>query len=147
MPAHINRNAKHPLLVIKKSRLPGAGKGLFTRRAIKKGELVVEYAGRITTWKAIRENKTFNAYVFYITRNHVIDAKPNKKAPGRYANDAKGIAGIRGVRNNAEYIVSRGKVFIRAVRNIPTDAEILVDYGKEYWDVIISNTQLEAQKQ
>jgi len=133
-------------LMIRRSTLPGAGKGLFTKKAIAKGTLIVEYKGNITTWKAVQENEAFNGYVFYISRNLVVDARRTKKALGRYANDAKGLNKLKGLRNNAVYTVKRGKVFIQAVRNIPARAEILVDYGKEYWAIIRYNKRLEAQK-
>ena len=133
-------------LVIKNSGLPGAGKGLFTQKKIQKGALVVEYSGRIRTWKEIQASEIFNGYVFYITRNHVVDAMKNRKAPGRYANDAKGQNRVKGLRNNATYITKQKKVFIQATRDIPAGAEILVDYGKEYWDVIRYNKKLAAKK-
>ena len=61
-------------LVVKKSHLPGAGKGLFTRDLISKGSFIIEYKGSITTWKKVLESTEFNGYVYYVNRNHVIDA-------------------------------------------------------------------------
>ena len=52
-------------LHIKRSKLPGAGKGLFTRQPIKKGTVIIEYTGALTTWKKIENSDTFNGYVFY----------------------------------------------------------------------------------
>ena len=133
-------------LTIRRSTIPGAGKGLFTKTPIAKGALIVEYKGKITTWKAVQENEHFNGYVFYINRNHVIDASRTLKAYGRYANDAKGLSKIKGLRNNATYAIRRHKVFIQATRNIPANSEILVDYGKEYWPAVRYNMRLDAQK-
>ena len=42
-------------LITKKSTIPGAGKGLFTRDAISKGDFIIEYKGEITTWKKIQD--------------------------------------------------------------------------------------------
>ena len=123
-------------LVIKKSHLPNSGKGLFTRRAIPKGTRIVEYKGRSRTWKEIKEEPGFNGYVFYITRNHVIDALSYKKAFGRFANDARGLSKTKGITNNADYTVEHGKVYIDAIKDIPAGGEILVSYGKEYWDIV-----------
>ena len=39
------------MLKVKKSTLPGAGKGLFTLNDIDKGEIVCEYEGERITWK------------------------------------------------------------------------------------------------
>ncbi len=132
-------------LVVKKSGLPGAGKGLFTRMPIKKGSIVVEYKGALTTWKKITDNENFNGYVFYINRNNVIDAKKRLSALGRYANDAKGPGKLHGMVNNSVYITKGKKVFIQASRNIAAGGEILVSYGKEYWDVIRYNHKLKKK--
>jgi uncharacterized protein len=133
-------------LVVKKSQLPHSGKGLFTKGAILKGTLIVEYRGKITTWKNILAGEIFNGYVFYISRNHVVDAMKSKTAFGRYANDAKGLSRIKGLHNNADYVVRQGKVFIRAIKNIPAGAEILVNYGKEYWTTIRFNKRVASKE-
>jgi len=126
-------------LVVKKSKLPGAGKGLFTKRFIPKGAKIVEYKGRISTWKEVNHQKGDNGYIFYVKRDHVIDAAPYKKALARFANDARGINKVKGISNNAEYKEYGLKVFIVAKKDIPAGNEILVDYGKDYWKVIKYN--------
>ncbi len=130
-------------LVIKRSKIPGAGKGLFTKKFIPKGTRIVEYKGRVTTWKEVSSGDHFNGYVYYFTRNYVIDARPTLKAAGRYANDAKGISKIKGITNNCRYVEEGKKVFIEATKDIPANGEILVAYGKKYWDVILENNRLE----
>ncbi len=129
-------------LLIKRSGIPKAGKGLFTKIDIPKGRRIVEYKGKIMTWKQALQSKVFNAYVFYLNRDHVIDAKHNLKAFGRYANDANGLSKIKGLVNNSKYVIDNGCVFLEAIRNIPAGTEILVGYKKEYWDVIKYNSQL-----
>ena len=130
-------------LQVKKSTLPGAGKGLFTRTFIPRGSIITEYKGDITTWKKVQEEEDFNGYVFYINRNHVIDARPDRTNLGRYANDAKGVFKIRGITNNAEYDVRNNKVYIRAITAINAGDEILVAYGKEYWDIVKYNLKID----
>lgn len=130
-------------LVIKRSKIPGAGKGLFTKQFIAKGTRIVEYKGKTTTWKAVQEQPGFNGYVYYIKRNLVIDAKKYIKAFGRYANDARGISKLKNVANNSSYLIDGERVFIEAVKDINAGDEILVAYGKEYWDVIRHNKRLE----
>jgi uncharacterized protein len=133
-------------LYIKESTLPNAGKGLFTRVFIPKGTRIVEYKGQILTWKEVEKMADDrNGYVFYINSKRVIDAWNYRKALGRYANDAKGITRVEGVKNNAEYIVHRNKCYITANRNIEPGAEILVEYGAEYWQVIRYNLRLEQK--
>ena len=133
-------------LYIDTSTLPGAGKGLFTKEPIKKGTRIIEYKGRVTTWKDIVDSGIFNAYVYFMKKNHVIDAKNYIKAKARYANDARGLTKIKGITNNAEYVVEDGRVFIHAAKNIAAGGEIFVAYGKEYWDVIRSNNKIDAQQ-
>ena len=127
-------------LFIKKSGIPEAGKGLFTKRFIAKGTRIIEYKGEITTWKKVlqieRETKIFNKYLYYLNRNHVIDAMHYPKALARYANDAKGLSKVRGVVNNCKYVEDGGRVFMEAIKDIPAGAELLISYGKEYWDNI-----------
>lgn len=133
-------------LVIKKSILPGAGKGLFTITPIKKGTWIVEYKGEILTWKeveAMAEDRV--GYVFFVYNTHVIDAWNYKKAKARYANDAKGLNRVDGVTNNAEYHVYRRRCYIKAIKDIPAGSEILVGYGSEYWQVIRHNIKQELK--
>ncbi len=126
-------------LVIKRSTLKGAGKGLFTTKDIPRGTKIVEYKGKITTWKEVDDRKGLNAYIYYVTRQHVIDARTTKEALARYANDAKGLLRIEGITNNCTYIIEGVKVYIKAMRHIPAGSELFVCYGKEYWDIIKEN--------
>src|ERR1700712_3585598 len=90
-------------LLIKKSGLPKAGKGLFTTKMIPRGMRIVEYKGVKKTWKEITDNPVFNGYVFYINSKHVIDAKDYEKGLAQLANDAKGLSRKEGVTNNCKY--------------------------------------------
>jgi len=128
-------------LVIKRSQITGAGKGLYTKAEIAKGERIVEYKGRIITWKEAKEQKYINGYIFYITRSNVIDALTYPKALARYANDARGFTKVKGLANNAEYVVENGKAYIDAKRKIGKGEEIMVAYGKEYWDNLKKDLQ------
>jgi len=126
------------MLKVKKSSLPGAGKGLFTLKDIKKGKIVCEYEGERITWKVATErNDTgIGGYVYYINKNNCIDAFHFKNTFGRYANDAAGVGRIKGFRNNSTYDVVRNKVYIRATRNIEAGSEIFVSYGSGYWKIM-----------
>lgn len=128
-------------LHVKRSKIPGSGKGLFTNTDIPKGTDIVEYKGKLTDWKNANHKNGDNPYLFYVNRNIVIDALRQLTALARYANDGKGITRVKGVTNNCEYVTKKNKVYIRSVKNIPAGSEILVSYGKEYWDVIRKNIQ------
>ncbi|HWB91041.1 MAG TPA: SET domain-containing protein [Puia sp.] len=126
-------------LIIKRSTLKGAGKGLFTTKDIAKGKKIVEYKGKITKWKDVDDQGGLNGYIYYVNRNHVIDASDATDALARYANDAKGFARVNGITNNCTYRIEGLRVFIYSIKNIPAGSELFVGYGKEYWDIIKAN--------
>jgi SET domain-containing protein len=134
-------------LIVKRSTLRGAGKGLFTTMDIPRGTKIVEYKGKVSTWKEVDSHEGLNGYIYYVNRQHVIDARPAKDAVARYANDARGIVRTEGVNNNCTYIIEGLKVYIKSMRDIPAGSELLVGYGKEYWDIIRQNLkQLSPQQ-
>lgn len=133
-------------LVIKKSSIPGAGKGLFTTVFIPKGTRIVEYKGQIVTWKEVEKMADDrNGYVFFFNNKHCIDAWKTKKGVAHYANDARGIGRVEGVKNNSEYVTEKKRCYIEATKDIPAGSEILVGYGAEYWQVIRYNIKLEQK--
>jgi len=135
-------------LFTKESTIPNAGLGLFTRAYIPKGENIIEYKGRKTTWKEITDSKEEdNLYIMYVAEDNVIDARKTKKALARYANDASGLTKIKGLKNNGAYVHDDdGRVYIEAKRNIEAGEEIFVGYGKDYWDTIRKNLKIDAEK-
>ncbi len=128
-------------LIVKRSRLPKAGKGLFTDKPIKKNEKVIEYRGEIINWKEyekrVAEDK--DGYLFFINKNRCIDAYSTPQYKARYANDAAGLSKVKGLRNNCSYEIFGDKCFIVADRDIKAGEEILVDYTREYWDCVKYN--------
>jgi uncharacterized protein len=135
-------------LMVKKSRLPGAGKGLFTTKKIAKDSKVIEYRGEIINWKEYekRVKEDRDGYLFYINRNLCIDAYPTPQYKARYANDAAGISRLKGLRNNCTYQIFGKKCYIVAERDIKPGEEILVDYTREYWDCIRYNIRKKLYK-
>jgi len=136
-------------LIVKKSTIPGAGKGLFIKRDVKKGERIVEYLGEIINWKEcdIRAERDEGGYVFYISRKKCIDAFHTLEALARFANDANGLVKIPGIKNNCQYEIYKNSGWITATKNIKAGSEILVRYGAEYWRDIRYNIKLENDKQ
>jgi len=128
------------MLKVKKSQLPGAGKGLFTTTAIKKGTLIVEYGGEMLTWREVQKRYPGNIqaalYLFHLGPNKWIDAQQTPKNLARYANDAMGFSRIKGLRNNAEYQIHNGLPYIVATKDIESGDEIFVSYTKDYWDAL-----------
>jgi SET domain-containing protein len=128
------------MLKIKKSRIPKAGKGLFTTSQIRKGDLIVEYKGEKLTWAQCekRYGKKIDQakYLFYVSKNNCVDAEFTQEELARYANDAEGLVKKRGLSNNSEYCIVKGKPYIIATRKINKGEEIFVDYQREYWEAI-----------
>lgn len=120
-------------LIIKKSGLPKAGKGLFTKIDIPKGTRVVEYKGRIQPWREVKDEDGINGYLMYINRSVVINGLAAVKSLARYANDAGGLVRLEGIRNNSEFVSEGKRCFIEATRNIKAGEEIFAGYGREYW--------------
>lgn len=137
-------------LEVRTSLIPDAGMGLFTTVAIKKGDKIIEYKGRITTWKDADHMDGDNPFLFHVTDDHVIDGSKHKNAIAKYANDAKGLTRIKELKNNSEFVEEGLRVFIQATRNIIAGSEIYVDYGPDYWKTVRENIKiqerLDAQK-
>ena len=95
-------------LIVKKSTIRDAGKGLFTKVDITKGTRIIEYKGKKVTWKEVEKMADErNGYVFFFTNQHCIDAWKTKKSIAQFANDAMGITRIDGIRNNSEYVTEK----------------------------------------
>lgn len=129
-------------LIVKESTLPCSGKGLFTKIFIPKGTRITEYKGKITTWKDADHQDGTNSYIYFVTKDHVIDGLPFTNEMARYANDARGATRVTGITNNCRYVEDGLKIYIEAKKDIKAGSEILVDYGKEYWDVVRRNAKL-----
>jgi len=126
-------------MLVKESTLPGSGKGLFTKIFIRKGTRIIEYRGKITTWKDADHQDGTNSYIYFVTKNHVIDSNPHEHELARFVNDARGLTRVKGISNNCEYVEEGMRIYIEATKNIPVGTELFVGYGKEYWDVIKAN--------
>ena len=133
-------------LVVKRSTLPGVGKGLFTKVSIPKGTRITEYKGKVMTWKEVQAQVDDHiGYVFWFSNQYVIDAWQTKEGVAHFANDAKGLIRVPGIINNSEYETEGDHCYIVATRNIPAGTEIFVGYGADYWRTIKYNMKLEKQ--
>lgn len=100
------------------------GMGLFAGENIKKGEMIIEYIGNIITTKEANELAT-NQYLFEINSRKTIDGSP-KWNIARYCNHACDEA------SNAESDIVKGRVFVKATKDIKEGEEIYYDYGEEF---------------
>lgn len=113
------------------------GLGIFSKKNIKKGEIITWYYG------IIDKNKTTDNYKYTMEYN-TFDEKvnligisdPNKitygKGMAQFANDA--ICFELTGKNNNSYFFQKGRyVFLIASKNIKKNQEILASYGINYW--------------
>lgn len=98
-----------------------AGLGLFADQDIKSGEIILEYIGNILLGDDV--NSIENKYLFQVSKNKTIDGSPRWNI-GRYVNHS--------CDGNTESIIKKGRVFIKAIKDIDKDQEISYDYGEEY---------------
>jgi uncharacterized protein len=135
-------------LLVKKSKIPGAGKGLFTTKPYKKDDKIIEYRGEIIGWgeynKRVARNE--DGYLFYFNRNKCVDAFHTPQYKARFANDAAGIVRIKGLRNNSHYEIHDDKCYVVAARDIKAGEEIFCDYTKDYWKCVRYNIKLKKKQ-
>ncbi len=122
-------------LIIKRSGLPGTGKGLYTTKAIRRDSKIIEYRGEIIGYEEYRRRarREEDHYLFYLRRELCIDAMHTPQYKARYANDAEGFTRKKGKKNNSDYIIFGDKCFIVASRDIRAGEEIFVNYTQHYW--------------
>jgi SET domain-containing protein len=103
------------------------GLGLFATDVIEKGTFIIEYLGpRISNEEVQRRRNT--RYLFEVNSRWTIDGSPRWNT-ARYINHA--------CRPNAEAVVSRGRVRIKAIKRIKPGDEITYNYGKNYFETFI----------
>ena len=103
------------------------GLGLFATDVIEKGAFIIEYLGpRISNEEVHRRRST--RYLFEVNSRWTIDGSPRWNT-ARYINHS--------CRPNAEAVVSRGRIRIKALKRIRPGDEITYNYGKSYFDTFI----------
>lgn len=107
-----------------------AGLGLFAGENIKKGELIIEYIGNILNKEESDAVKS-NQYLFEVNRNKTIDGSVRWNI-ARYCNHACEEAA------NAESEIKKGRVFVKAIKDIKEGDEIVYDYGEEFVNEFIA---------
>jgi SET domain-containing protein len=111
------------------------GKGLFTTKDIKKGERVCTYMGEyIDNDEALRRcDAGIDQFLVETVNDGILDSMPIF-CHAMYANDAAGITRKEGIRNNCKIEIEDGGPRMVATRNIKAGDEILVGYGRVYWN-------------
>jgi SET domain-containing protein len=122
-------------LRIKKSLIPGTGKGVFTKVDIEKETIVTEFTGeKISHTVALGRFILKESHsLLYLNKTYSIDSLKDKECIATYINDANGPAKLPGTKNNTAIIVARGRLFVIAKRNIKAGEELFINYGINYW--------------
>jgi len=99
-----------------------SGNGLFTKVAIKKNSIILEYTGKILPCDTTVKSK----FLFEVKKGrkclHLIHGS---RCIGRYVNYAN-YMGIQ----NAVFVQLNRRIYLKATKNIPKNNEILSWYGK-----------------
>lgn len=135
-------------LVIKKSLIPGAGKGVFTKASIEKESIIAEFTGeKISHTIGIARFILKQSHsILYLNKTYSLDSLKDKNCIATYINDAKGLTKIPYLRNNADMVITRGRIFVIAKRNIKAGEELYVSYGSSYWKAITYYGALDVKK-
>lgn len=102
------------------------GKGVFAVQDIAKGDTLIEYKGEVITWKeALRRHphdpeQPNHTFYFHVDDKRVIDGKVDGNA-AKWINHA--------CDPNCEADEVEGRIFIKALRDIPAGEELNYDYG------------------
>ncbi len=102
------------------------GKGVFAIRPIKAGERLLEYKGKIITWKQAQNrhphdpNQPNHTFYFHLDDDHVIDGKYQ-------GNSAKWVN--HSCTPNLEAEQDGKRVFLKALRDIKVGEELFYDYA------------------
>ena len=122
-------------LSVKKSKIKGAGLGLFAERTFKKGEEICKYEGEILTIDEYDEryaDDDMGAYGITLNDKQIVDAALTSSGLGRYACDYHG----SGKKNNAEYQSDDDEIWIVAIKKIKKGDEIYTDYGEDMHEAL-----------
>ena len=111
---------------VKKSKIPGAGEGLFAKRSFQQGEKICDYRGKVLSLADVLKEPNRD-YVMGLGLNCHVDAREAYAVPGRYVNDRED--------PNARFVKDkkRRKADVVALRRIHPGDEIYASYGQGYW--------------
>lgn len=124
--------AEAKLTYVKKSKIKGAGSGLFAKTNLKKGMKLGFYDGEYMNEKKYQSTKDQN-YIWQVNSNpnRYVDARRCKKAILRFINGARTKEQKKNV--NVEPYTYGGKLYYRTIKKVKKDTELIIDYGDYYW--------------
>jgi len=121
------------------SSIPGAGRGLFSLVPRSKGDHLVEYLGELISAQDVERRYPkgdVGIYCLSLSASLFIDSALSRGV-GASANAAR-----RNTKPNARFVADSrsGTARLEATRRIRADEEILLSYGRDYWQGARSST-------
>jgi SET domain-containing protein len=114
------------------------GLGLFALMPFRRGDFIAEYTGRrIDNAEADELDRRGARYMYELNSRWTIDGSPRSNV-ARYANHS--------CRPNAESDVVKGRIILRAIRQIHPGEEITYHYGRNYFDLVIKPIGCKCRK-
>lgn len=110
---------------------------MFATARIPKNTRIFEYTGRIITNEAADRLPGKPRYLYDLNKKFTLDGSPRSNL-GRYANHS--------CSPNAVDYMYRGRVYVKALRDIEPGEEITYDYGKTYFDAFIGRDKCMCPK-
>ncbi len=114
---------------IRRSTIPGAGKGLFAAVDIEVEDMIGYYTGEVIDNDELEDGvHSDSIYILWVSQTHIIVGEGPRANYTRYINHSN--------RPNAFLVVStRWKTArFEALRKIRSGQEIFFDYGEDYWN-------------
>lgn len=141
-----NHIIKH-IVEIRKSRIPGAGVGVFAKQPIEAGKNLGYYRGEALTPEEFENRYSKLGYSIYVLRiPHPNNKNTHINIDGvKHYNWVSRMNAPKGTNKKANvYFDYSGRVF--AKRNIRAGEELLVSYGPGYWRAIDSLNKTRKKK-
>lgn len=122
---------------VKRSKI--AGRGAFATAPIRKGAIIIEYAGY---WVTPEEEEAHykddqsldhHTFLFYVDKSKTIDASYNGNE-ARFLNHA--------CDPNCETVIRNRRVFIKAIKPIDVGEELVYDYSFIFWGPLEKNWKI-----
>lgn len=123
------------LMELGKSKIRGAGNGVYAKRDLKAGKKLGLYTGEILTEEdaSLRTDRTYYFRIMHRDGgSHIVDALDNS-----HANIIKFINGVKTSqqkkKQNCVSYQYKEAIYYKTTREVKAGEELLVDYGDNYW--------------
>ena len=138
----MDKKYKKRRIEIKKSRIRGAGLGVFAKRFIPNKTILGYYKGRSYFPKNMKskdwdllDNSDY-VMAIYDSDGDIYKYIDSSGVNKKYSNWTRNINGIKKKsqekKQNVRFIQKRTRVAIETIKDIPIGTELIIDYGDEY---------------